>query len=77
MANDSGNTRLIRLPAVIDRTGLSRTSIHTRIAIGDFPRPVPLGVGVAVASVKPEVDQWVARQIERRDSATMLQERTA
>ncbi|MEQ8799547.1 MAG: AlpA family transcriptional regulator [Salinisphaeraceae bacterium] len=56
-------TRIIRLPDVILRTGLSRSSVYLRIANGEFPRPVPLG-GRAVGWVESEVEQWLADKIE-------------
>ena len=34
---------LLRLPRVIERTGLSRTVIYDRIKAGTFPPPVKLG----------------------------------
>jgi prophage regulatory protein len=68
MANDVQGARLIRLPAVIARAGLSRSAIYVRIQRDEFPRPVALGVGQAVAWVESEVDAWVASQIARRDA---------
>lgn len=35
--------RILRLPAVKDRTGLSRSSVYEKIATGDFPKPISLG----------------------------------
>jgi prophage regulatory protein len=62
-------SRLIRLPEVLARTGLSRSSVYARIkADGSFPAPVDLGTGHAVAWVEEEVDSWIAKRIARRDS---------
>jgi prophage regulatory protein len=36
-------SRILRLRSVIDRTGLSRSSIYLRISQGTFPRQVSLG----------------------------------
>jgi len=54
--------RLLRLPEVIERTGLSRSSLYQRINQGTFPRPIKLGQR---ASAWPcsEIDQWVAETI--------------
>lgn len=41
------STRFLRLPAVMERTGLSRSAIYTRASDGLFPRPVPLGLRTA------------------------------
>ena len=35
--------RILRLPSVRERTGLSRSSIYLRISEGRFPRPISLG----------------------------------
>jgi prophage regulatory protein len=37
--------RILRLPAVIELTGLGRSAIYQAIARGRFPRPVPLAPG--------------------------------
>jgi prophage regulatory protein len=39
--------RFLRLPTVIERTGLSRSAIYARASEGLFPRPVPLGLRTA------------------------------
>ena len=40
--------RLLRLPAVIRRTGLSRSSIHQYVAAGVMPAPVRVAARVVV-----------------------------
>ncbi|MDR3411824.1 MAG: AlpA family phage regulatory protein, partial [Formivibrio sp.] len=35
--------RILRLPNVLDRTGLSRSTVYQRVSEGRFPRPVSLG----------------------------------
>lgn len=59
--------RFMRLSEVIAITGLCRSSIYNRMALGQFPRSVSLG-GRAVAWVSDEVDHWMAARIEERDS---------
>ena len=45
--------RILRLPLVRERTGLSRSSIYLRISEGRFPRPVSLGAaGRRLAGVR-------------------------
>jgi prophage regulatory protein len=65
--------RILRLPTVLDRTGLSRSTVYQRVAEGRFPKSVSLGAR-AVGWVEAEVDEWIARQIERsrefRDAQT-------
>ncbi len=55
---------ILRLPDVKTRTGLSRSTIYLRVAMGSFPRPVHLG-DRAIGWVESEVTSWIAEQIER------------
>ena len=55
--------KILRLPVVLDRTGLSRSIVYLRVTEGRFPRPVSLGAR-AVGWIETEVDEWIARQIE-------------
>lgn len=57
---------LERLPTVKARTGLSRSEIYRRIALGDFPRPVKIGER-ATAFNSAEIDAWIAGRIAARD----------
>lgn len=61
---------ILRLPDVKKRTGLSRSTIYLRIAVGAFPKPVALG-GRAVGWVEAEVQQWIEKAIQtsRRSEA--------
>lgn len=54
---------ILRLPAVMCRTGLSRSTIYLRLSQGKFPKPVNLG-GRAVGWVEAEIQEWLERQIE-------------
>lgn len=56
-------TSILRLPAVKDRTGLSRSTIYLRIAEGSFPTAVSLG-GRAVGWIESEIQQWLEQRIE-------------
>ena len=55
-------TRILRLPEVLVRTGLSKSSIYLRISQSSFPKPIPLG-GRAVGWVEGQVEHWLERQI--------------
>ena len=55
-------TAILRLPAVKDRTGLSRSTIYLRISQGKFPKPVSLG-GRAVGWIEVEIEDWLTQQI--------------
>jgi prophage regulatory protein len=55
--------KILRLPNVLDRTGLSRSTVYLRVTEGRFPRPVSLGAR-AVGWIETEVEEWIAHQIE-------------
>jgi len=59
----SVSPRILRLPAVRRRTGLSRSSIYLRMSQGRFPKPISLGER-AVGWVESEVNDWLNRMIE-------------
>ena len=54
--------RVLRLPRVQARTGLSQSTIYARVANGTFPKPVRLGPR-AVGWIESEVDEWIREQI--------------
>lgn len=60
--------QLLRLPAVKERVGLSRSSIYARIADGRFPAPVSLGAR-AVAWPSDAIDRWVSEKIAQGQQA--------
>ncbi len=62
-----GNT-ILRLPAVMARTGLSRSAIYLRINQGRFPKSIPLG-GRAIGWLEAEIDEWIDRQVEQSRQA--------
>ena len=60
--------RLLRMPAVIERCGLSRTTIYMRIAIGTFPKQIPVGPRVS-AWLESEIEAWIDECVQARDGA--------
>ena len=53
--------RIMRIPEVVEVTGLSKTTIWRRVKSGDFPAPVRLG-SLATRSVgwrEGEVETWL------------------
>lgn len=52
--------RLIRLPEVIARVGIKRSSIYQRMAEGRFPKGRSLGPKSTVW-VEAEIDAWIAQ----------------
>ncbi len=68
-------TCFLRLPEVMERTGLSRSTIYVRVAAGRFPQPVALG-GRVVGWIEAEVDEWVRERIaESRVEGDQARER--
>ena len=53
--------RILRLPAVMERTGLCRSSIYEYIAAGDFPPQVKLGPR-AVGWRERDVIDWIEKR---------------
>ena len=58
----SPEVRVLKRPAVQNKTGLSKTHIYVLIAEGKFPKPVHLG-GRAVGWVDDDVQAWLDGQI--------------
>ena len=56
------NKTILRIPDVIARTGLPRSSIYLKISLGEFPKPVSLGAR-AVGWISEEVDAWIDDRI--------------
>ena len=54
--------KILRLPSIIELTGLSRSTIYLRISKGEFPAPVSLGER-AVGWVESEINQWLEDKI--------------
>jgi prophage regulatory protein len=59
--------RLIRRPEVLERVGLSSSTLYEMTAAGEFPAPIPIG-RQAVAWLDSEVDAWIKERIDLRDS---------
>lgn len=55
-------TSSLRLPQVIQRTGMSRSAIYKMVSDGNFPRSVRLGAR-AVAWVESEIESWSEARI--------------
>jgi len=66
--------KVLRLPQVIDETGLSKSTIYSRIAEGTFPSQFPLFGSPRLSGwLKGEVDDWVQQQVDNErhsESAT-------
>lgn len=66
------NTKLMRLPAVIERTGYSRSWIYELINQGQFPKPVKIGIR-AIAFIESEIEEFLQELISKSRSLTKLE----
>ncbi|WP_447763340.1 helix-turn-helix transcriptional regulator [Sphingopyxis panaciterrae] len=57
--------RLVRIRTVMNRTGLSRTTIYRKIAEGTFPRQVRIAVRSS-GWRESQLEQWIADPIAYR-----------
>ncbi len=59
---------ILRLPAVLARTGLSRSTVYLMVSKDQFPAPVSLGER-AVGWVESQIDQWLDEKITASQEA--------
>ena len=50
--------KLIRVRAVLEKTGMSKTTMYRQISLGGFPRPIQL-TEKTTAWREHEVDEWI------------------
>ncbi len=58
--------KLIRLPEVMSRTGLSRSGVYLKMSEHCFPASINLGER-AVAWLESEIDEWIDNRIKARN----------
>ena len=58
--------KLIKLPKVMAKTGLSRSHLYALAQQGEFPKPIKLSERSS-AWVESEVDGWIEERIAERD----------
>ena len=54
---------ILRLHAVMQRTGLSRSSIYHKMSIGEFPQSINLGLR-SVGWLNDEISDWIIDRID-------------
>ena len=54
---------ILRLPAVIDRTGLSRSTVYLMMSKNEFPSRISLG-DRAVGWLEDDINNWLEQRIE-------------
>ncbi len=60
--------RIIRLKTVLDRTGLSRSTMYRKIAEGTFPCQLKIGIHGA-GWRESAVNRWIANPIAYREES--------
>ena len=55
---------ILRLEAVKERVGLSRSTIYARVKCGEFPAPIALGAR-AVGWLESEIEEWLSERIRQ------------
>tara|TARA_B100000886_G_C20257908_1_gene421595 strand:- start:328 stop:531 length:204 start_codon:yes stop_codon:yes gene_type:complete len=53
---------ILRLPAVIRKTGLSKSTIYFKMSLDEFPRPIRLGAR-SVGWLEADIDHWLEARI--------------
>lgn len=65
----SDHLRILRMPGVMQRTGLARSTIYLQVREGAFPRPFSLGSPSAVGWLESEVNEWIAQRAAARTAS--------
>ncbi len=55
--------KILKLPAVIEKTGLSRSTIYAKLSSDEFPQPIKLSIR-SIGWVEDHVDAWLLKKIE-------------
>ncbi len=63
--NAQAPRRLLRIRQVVDRTGLCKATVYSRISAGTFPKQIP--VGSSVRWLESEVEAWIQALVDERD----------
>lgn len=67
MLEINSNERFLRLTDVIQRTGLSRSTIYLNISKGLFPKNISLG-SRSVGWLESEINEWIKERVAQRNS---------
>ena len=60
--------RFLRLPKLLTRIGISRSSLYVLIGNGEFPKPINLGAR-SVGWLESDAEAWMVAKIENSRSA--------
>ena len=59
---------ILRIKDIINKTGLSRSSVYRLAQAGEFPKPIKLSERSS-GWLESEVNNWIDSRIEQRDRA--------
>ena len=65
--NQNSGIKFLRLPQVLEATGLKRALIYYMVKDGEFPKPIKIGKR-AVAWIESEVQEWIRDRIKESRS---------
>ena len=60
-------TKILRFPTVIERTGLSRSTIYLKMNEGNFPKQISLGPN-SIGWLEEEIQEWIDSRVSERNS---------
>jgi prophage regulatory protein len=63
------NEQLLRLPALLEATGLARSTLYRLVKIGDFPRPIKIRGSRASVWLRSAVHSWIQARIQAATDA--------
>ncbi len=58
---ENQNTKILRLPQVMSKTGLSRSSIYAFMQKEEFPKAINIGAR-AIGWLKEDVNRWIEKR---------------
>ncbi len=56
------DTKIYRIPAIMEMTGLSRSSIYLAVSKGEFPKPIKIGKR-AIGWPESVIKEWIRRKV--------------
>ena len=59
----TGSVKLLRLPAVMEMTEISRSSVYRLVQENKFPKPVRVAVPNMTVWPSDKIEQWVQTQL--------------
>ena len=66
----NNDNRILRLPRVMELTGLGRSSIYAQMSAGNFPRSISLGPR-AIGWLASDIEEWIDGRVAASRSQVM------